>query len=113
EATSAGLLQAASAACGTGAAGQNGAWETLFTNALTPTSTSAGIFVKASSTFDSTLRVNGALSALAVATSTFTDGATFDTNTLVVNANENRVGIGVVPTSTFGVLGASRFNGSV
>ncbi len=39
--------------------GMNGAWQVLFTNALTPTSSAAGIFVKASSTFDSTLRING------------------------------------------------------
>lgn len=45
-------------AAGTGG-GSN--WQSLFTNALTPTSTTAGIFVKASSTFDSTLRVNGDL----------------------------------------------------
>lgn len=47
--------------CGTDAGGAGSdmnSWEILFTNALTPTSSSAGIFVKASSTFDSTLRVN-------------------------------------------------------
>ncbi len=38
----------------------NGAWQTIWTNALAPTSTAAGIFVYASSTFNSTLRINGA-----------------------------------------------------
>ena len=38
-----------------------GAWETLFATAITPTSTSNGIFVYASSTFDNNLRVNGTL----------------------------------------------------
>ncbi|NMB48775.1 hypothetical protein GYA13_05085, partial [Candidatus Kuenenbacteria bacterium] len=46
---------------GFGAAGQNGAWQTVWTNALAPTSTTAGIFVNASSTFNSTLRVNDTL----------------------------------------------------
>jgi hypothetical protein len=41
--------------------GSTGAWETAWTNALTPTSTTAGIFVNASSTFNSTLRVNNTL----------------------------------------------------
>ncbi|MEW6610867.1 MAG: hypothetical protein AB1352_04575, partial [Patescibacteria group bacterium] len=45
--------------------GSSGAWERIFTSDLTPTSSSAGIFVKASSTFDSTLRVNGNLLAQA------------------------------------------------
>ncbi|MBI4050544.1 MAG: hypothetical protein HY396_01020, partial [Candidatus Doudnabacteria bacterium] len=84
--------------------GDPGAWNQLWAGAspaLTPTDTTAGIFVRASSTFDSTLRINGALSALANATSTFADGAVFDTNTLVINANENRVGIGTAtPTTT-------------
>ena len=138
-----------------------GAWETKFSNALTPTSTLAGIFVNASSTFDSTLRVNNTLSlnqnsisgkglvinaigsasanlielnnssgtflsgftasgglliniasttafvvqdgsgnnhfvvntSSATASSTFRGGAVFDTNTLVINASENRIGI--------------------
>ncbi|MBI4276732.1 NYN domain-containing protein, partial [Candidatus Uhrbacteria bacterium] len=95
EASSVGLLSVAGAACGTGAPGQNGAWETLFTNALTPTSTTAGIFVRASSTFDSTLRVNGALSVTTPsASSTIAHSLIVDTDTLVVNANEGRVGIG-------------------
>jgi len=42
------------------------AWEFDFTNALTPTTSAIGLFVTASSTFDSTLRVN--------ATSTFVGG---------------------------------------
>ncbi|MBI4093035.1 MAG: NYN domain-containing protein, partial [Candidatus Kerfeldbacteria bacterium] len=105
QATSAGLLSVTGAGCTV--AGSSGAWETLFTNALTPTSTTAGIFVRASSTFDSTLRVNGAFSALSgTATSTFTWGLVAGTanNTLVVNANENRVGIGTpTPSSTLTV----------
>lgn len=47
----------------TNTTGQNGAWETLFTNALTPTSSASGVYVMASSTFDSDLRVNGMLRA--------------------------------------------------
>lgn len=44
------------------APGAPGAWQTIWTNTLAPTNTSAGIFVYASSTFNSTLRVNGTLS---------------------------------------------------
>ncbi len=55
-----GVVTGSGASCG-GASGSSGAWETLFTNALTPTSTSAGIFVNASSTINSTLRVNNLL----------------------------------------------------
>ena len=43
-----------------GGAGSS-AWELLFTDTITPTSTASGIFVYASSTFDSTLRVNGGI----------------------------------------------------
>ncbi|MBI2624584.1 hypothetical protein HYW67_03805 [Candidatus Parcubacteria bacterium] len=50
----------------------------------------------------------------ATATTTLNTGINIDANTLVVNANENRVGIGTqTPTTTFGVLGTSRFNGAV
>ncbi|MBI4385566.1 hypothetical protein HY573_01925, partial [Candidatus Parcubacteria bacterium] len=52
----------------------------------------------------------------ATATSTLRSGLIVDSasNTFAVNANENRVGIGTnVPSTTLGVLGASRFNGSV
>src|SRR3990167_8218427 len=48
-------------ATGGGAAGDPGAWQFLFTNAITPTSTASGIFVKASSTIDSAFRVTGSL----------------------------------------------------
>ena len=44
--------------CSTGSGGGSN-WQAPWTNTLTPTSTSAGIFVNASSTFNSTLRVNG------------------------------------------------------
>jgi len=88
-----GLVAGSGAACGS--SGTPGAWETLFANALTPTSTTAGIFVNASSTFDSTLRVNGALSVTTtIASSTIAHSLLVDGTTLVVNANEGRVGIG-------------------
>ncbi|MDP3740803.1 MAG: hypothetical protein Q8R08_00570, partial [bacterium] len=101
-----------------GGVGTSGSWEQLYAGsntALTPTSTTAGIFVRASSTFDSTLRVNGALSVTtASATSTFAHSLIVDTDSLVVNANEGRIGIGTsVPSTTLGVLGTSRFNGAV
>ncbi|MBI4092532.1 MAG: hypothetical protein HY420_01275, partial [Candidatus Kerfeldbacteria bacterium] len=101
EATSAGLLQTAAGACGGGSGGSPGAWQSIFADtSLTPTNTSAGIFVRASSTFDSTLRVNST--------------TTIGTNTLVVNTNEGRVGVGTAsPTTTFAVVGTSRFNGAV
>ena len=41
------------------ATGQPGAWQEIFTNAITPTSTGSGIFVYASSTFNDSIRVNG------------------------------------------------------
>ena len=49
-------------------AGQNGAWQQVWANGISPTNTSAGIFVNASSTFNSTLRVNNTLRALTQAT---------------------------------------------
>src|SRR3990167_3285337 len=65
-----GHFLSASAACGSGSGGGS-PWEQLFANTLSPTNTSAGIFVNASSTFNSTLRVN--------ATSTL-DGNLFSEN---------------------------------
>jgi len=49
--------------CGTDATGASSgaAWEQIWTNAITPTRTTDGIFVRASSTIDSTLRVNSTL----------------------------------------------------
>ncbi|MDD5110501.1 MAG: hypothetical protein PHI63_04795 [Patescibacteria group bacterium] len=44
-----------------GAVGDPGAWKTIWANAITPTSSSAGLWVLASSTFNSTLRVNGGI----------------------------------------------------
>jgi len=55
-----GLVAGTGAACGSGSGG-GAAWESLFTNAITPTSTASGIFVKASSTIDAAFRVTGAL----------------------------------------------------
>ncbi|MBI4128925.1 MAG: hypothetical protein HY460_02630, partial [Parcubacteria group bacterium] len=107
-----GVVSGVGSACTVGA---SGAWESIFAGtALTPTSTSAGIFVRASSTVDSTLRVTGAFSAASPsATSTFAWSGVFDTATFVVNANENRVGVGTAsPTSTFNVVGDSRIVGS-
>lgn len=50
----------------------------------------------------------------ATASSTFRGGLVTDTTTLVVNANEDVVGIGTAsPSTTLGVLGTSRFNGAV
>lgn len=43
-----------------GTLGQAGSFDTLWTNTLAPTNTSAGIYVWASSTINSTLNVNGA-----------------------------------------------------
>lgn len=43
--------------------GGGAAWEQIFINTITPTNTSAGIYVRASSTIDSDLRVNGFLRA--------------------------------------------------
>ncbi|MDP2653724.1 MAG: hypothetical protein Q8Q08_06805, partial [Candidatus Omnitrophota bacterium] len=109
-----GLISGFGAGCT--AAGSPGAWETLFTNAITPTTTTAGIFVRASSTFDSTLRVNGAFSATSpTASSTLTHSLVVDSSTLVVNANENRVGIGTAsPLQKLHVKGAGEFeNGGV
>ncbi len=45
--------------CAAAGGGGSAAWEELFTNAITPTSTTNGIFVKASSTIDADFRVNG------------------------------------------------------
>jgi hypothetical protein len=64
-------------------------WEQLFTNAITPTSTTAGIFVNASSTFNSTLRVN---SGLIVNSNATTTGNSLIGNTLYVK--DSNVGIG-------------------
>jgi len=66
-----------------GSTGAPGAWQTAWTNALAPTSTSAGIFVYASSTFNSTLRVNDTL--------TVTQ-ASAGTNALVVKAAASATG---------------------
>ena len=47
-------------ALGAGSSGAAGAWESIFTNtALTPTSTSAGIYITASSTIAANFRVDG------------------------------------------------------
>ena len=162
-----GLVSGTSAACG-GSAGAPGAWEqsSTISAALSPTSTSNGIFVNASSTFNDTLRVNGTLTAGSggatdsllqfylgteqkyimgtdvsaniwaiasgtasdlgtddnlfsippshKATSTLSTGLVVATSTLVVNAPEQRVGIGtLVPSTTLGLLGTSRFNGAM
>lgn len=45
--------------CGTDADTYDASWEEIWNGAITPTSTSAGIFVRASSTIDSSFRVNG------------------------------------------------------
>ncbi len=103
--------------CGTGAAG---AWELLFTNALTPTSTTAGIFVKASSTIDADLRVSQHFNVgtttpwdgygMAVATTTvFTATTSIDDSTFIVNPNENRVGIGTkTPINQVDIINSSK-----
>ena len=54
-----GTLLCGADAGGGGADGQNGAWQTLWANTLTPTNTSAGVYVYASSTFDGALRLDG------------------------------------------------------
>ncbi|TSC76184.1 MAG: hypothetical protein G01um101431_805, partial [Parcubacteria group bacterium Gr01-1014_31] len=41
--------------------GQNGAWQQIATNVLAPTNTSAGIIVNASSTFGTSLRIDGSV----------------------------------------------------
>ena len=61
--------------------GINGAWEEYASNVLTPTNTSAGIFVQASST------IAGSLSVTAT--------TTIDDTTVVVNPNEDEVGINI------------------
>ena len=75
-----GLISGTGSACGAGGAdGQNGAWQSTFGGlALTPTSTTAGIFVNASSTINSTLRVNGSFTQTGTATSTFGGGLDVD-----------------------------------
>ena len=76
--------------------GVNGAWQTSATNVLSPTNTSAAINVQSTSV-----------------TSTIAHSLVIDTSTFVANANEGRVGIGTAaPTTTFAVLGVSRFNGA-
>ncbi len=74
--------------------GSNGAWENIWTNTLTPTSTTAGIFVNASSTFNSTLGVNGNFTVASGATTTIGN------NALVVRGGDGRVGIGVENPTT-------------
>lgn len=59
------------------ALGNPGAWQTVWTNTLAPTSTTAGIFVYASSTFNSTLRVNGAATTTSLVIGTTNPNATF------------------------------------
>jgi len=84
-------------------------WQALFTNALTPTSTTAGIFVNASSTFDSILRVNGGLIVNSNATTT---GNSLIGNTLYVK--DGRVGIGTdnpnVKLEVYNSAGAGNIN---
>lgn len=83
--------------------GSTGAWETAWANTLTPTSTSAGIFVKASSTFDSTLRVN---SGLIVNSNATTTGNSLIGNTLYVK--DSNVGIGTAnPNSKFEIYNSA------
>lgn len=51
---------------------------------------------------------------ITTATSTFSDGAVFDTSTLVVNANDNTIGIGTAsPSTTVGIVGNIRANGTM
>ncbi len=66
-------------------------WQYTFDAVLTPTSTNSGLFVNASSTYNSTLRVNGALSALGGGSfsSLFTAN---DFRASTLNASSTRVG---------------------
>ena len=99
----------------------NGAWQTIFTNTLSPTNTAAGIFVYGSSTIDNNLRVAQHFNVatitpsdgfgMAIATSSIFGLPTKDT--LVVNVDNTQVGVGAVPSTTFGVLGTTRLNGAV
>jgi hypothetical protein len=88
-----GTITGTGSTCG-GVSGQ--AWEdTGFTvSTIGPTTTNAGIYVTGSSTIDSTLVING------------TTTIDADDNVLVVNTNENRVGILTdTSTSTLQVVG--------
>lgn len=75
--------------CGTGTGSGGSNWGQIWTNALTPTSSTAGIFVKASSTFDSTLRVNSGLivNSNATTTGSMTIGSLLNCNTIDTDAN--------------------------
>lgn len=75
--------------------------------------TNTGIFSSALDTLDFTAGGTTELS-ITTATSTFSDSIVADTSVFIVNANENRVGIGTAsPTTTLGVLGAARINGTL
>lgn len=71
--------------------------------------------VKAVTTISANISTDGSLTVSSTtASSTIAYSLVVDTSTLVVNANENVVGIGTAsPTSTFGVLGAARINGTL
>ncbi|MEK7212320.1 MAG: hypothetical protein AAB686_01430, partial [Patescibacteria group bacterium] len=91
---------------GSGSGGVASQWEAYTGDILAPTNTAASI------------AVGGSTSAAPVflsptATSTLTYGLTVDSSTLVVNANENRVGVGTAaPTSTLSVVGTVDFQRS-
>lgn len=112
--------------CGTDAnsgTGGSAAWEQIWTNAITPTTTTAGIFVKASSTINSTLRVTGLFTGLdnrlSVLNSTTTKSDNLTVNTAftsngtsnMANTTTSRLdvsasghGVRIIPGSTTSTL---------
>jgi hypothetical protein len=71
------------------------------------------LFIGAGATTTGHHHIGEYLSVAGTATSTFTGGLTIDTNTLVVNANENLVGIGITnPKASLNVSGGFIFNAS-
>ncbi|MEX2055223.1 MAG: hypothetical protein WD972_03495, partial [Candidatus Andersenbacteria bacterium] len=106
-----GTVTGTGSACGSGTAGSPGAWHLLFTNALTPTSSTAGIFVNGSSTIDNNLRVaqhfnvgtttpfdnyGVAIATTTIFTSTTTVSSSQTNYALIVRGGDGNVGIGTV-----------------
>ena len=100
-----GKLVSASAVCGSGSGGGGAAWEELFTNALTPTTTTAGIFVNASSTFNDTLRLNSTL--------TFSDTVAYDCSSLGNNGKLTVDANGLVDCAADATGGGTGSNWSI
>ncbi|MDP3994007.1 MAG: hypothetical protein Q8P75_03455, partial [bacterium] len=125
EASILGVVSGTGAACGSGSGGGGSNWSFGANQQFITPSTTVGILVNNASSTITTLRVSDALNATTTntdvlnilstsASSTMAYSLVIDATTLVVNANEDRVGIGIdSPSTTLGVLGDTRLNGAV